>query len=122
MLSLGWLGGCSASHTPRENSRPTPLKHPRRAGQVPTTTDARRSVAYDVFRFVSKPLEAVNTSMRQQPVLLPDGAVAVPDRGGGRGRSRSRGAWGCVAAAGCGALSQFLLRGVMKGQLPLSGW
>src|SRR5881296_948464 len=29
MLSLGWLGGCSASHTPRENSRPTPLKHPR---------------------------------------------------------------------------------------------
>src|SRR5947209_4475058 len=28
MLSLGWLGGCSASHTPRENSRPTPLKHP----------------------------------------------------------------------------------------------
>src|SRR5881296_3321900 len=24
MLSLGWLGGCSASHTPRENSRPTP--------------------------------------------------------------------------------------------------
>src|SRR5712664_688781 len=30
MLSLGWLGGCSASHTPRENSRPTPLKHPPR--------------------------------------------------------------------------------------------
>src|SRR5262245_11020671 len=29
MLSLGWLGGCSASHTPQENSRPTPLKHPR---------------------------------------------------------------------------------------------
>src|SRR5262249_33747186 len=29
MLSLGWLGDCSASHTPRENSRPTPLKHPR---------------------------------------------------------------------------------------------
>src|SRR5881398_1436412 len=28
MLSLGWLEGCSASHTPRENSRPTPLKHP----------------------------------------------------------------------------------------------
>src|SRR6516165_5920609 len=28
MLSLGWLGGCSASHTPQENSRPTPLKHP----------------------------------------------------------------------------------------------
>src|SRR5262249_9527966 len=28
MISLGWLGGCSASHTPRENNRPTPLKHP----------------------------------------------------------------------------------------------
>src|SRR5262249_46270733 len=28
MRSLGWLGGCSASHTPREHSRPTPLKHP----------------------------------------------------------------------------------------------
>src|SRR5215475_6662707 len=28
MLSLGWLGGCSTSHTPREHSRPTPLKHP----------------------------------------------------------------------------------------------
>src|SRR5262249_49749381 len=28
MLSLGWLGGCSGSHTPREHSRPTPLKHP----------------------------------------------------------------------------------------------
>src|SRR5215467_503358 len=28
MLSLGWLGGCSASYTPREHSRPTPLKHP----------------------------------------------------------------------------------------------
>jgi hypothetical protein len=27
MLSLGWLGGCSASHTPQEHSRPTPLKH-----------------------------------------------------------------------------------------------
>src|SRR5215467_7402819 len=31
MLSLGWLGGCSGSHTPRENSRPTPLKHPPQA-------------------------------------------------------------------------------------------
>src|SRR5262245_45414093 len=29
MLSFGWLGGCSASDTPREHSRPTPLKHPR---------------------------------------------------------------------------------------------
>src|SRR5215475_4436836 len=28
MLSLDWLGGCSASYTPREHSRPTPLKHP----------------------------------------------------------------------------------------------
>src|SRR5712691_8422556 len=28
MISLGWLGSCSASHTPRENSRPTPLKYP----------------------------------------------------------------------------------------------
>src|SRR5262245_2395122 len=28
MLSLGRLGGCSESSTPRENSRPTPLKHP----------------------------------------------------------------------------------------------
>src|SRR5262249_44320684 len=28
MLSLRWLGGCSASHTPQQNRRPTPLKHP----------------------------------------------------------------------------------------------
>src|SRR5215467_14066633 len=28
MISLGWLGGCSESYTPREHSRPTPLKHP----------------------------------------------------------------------------------------------
>src|SRR5262249_61873537 len=28
MLSLGWLEGCSKSYTPREHSRPTPLKHP----------------------------------------------------------------------------------------------
>src|SRR4051812_819259 len=29
MLSLGWLEDCAGSHTPREHSRPTPLKHPR---------------------------------------------------------------------------------------------
>jgi hypothetical protein len=28
MLSLDWLGGCSASDTPREDSRLTLLKHP----------------------------------------------------------------------------------------------
>src|SRR4030095_16227818 len=35
-LSLGWLGGCSASHTPQENSRPTLLKHPRDNPSRPT--------------------------------------------------------------------------------------
>ena len=45
----GWLEGCSASHTPRENSRPTPLKHPPLLQQGSARQDHARQYGYRVY-------------------------------------------------------------------------
>jgi hypothetical protein len=58
MISLGWLGGCSASHTPREHSRPTPLKHPRFSYTQAVIRDVSKAVAHQAKEGISREMLA----------------------------------------------------------------